>query len=95
MLYSMLQNNQDDDLCGVLKLFIVSTPCGRAKTSVHVPLAFGLPPGPRPSFGGELGWPNYGPNRLGRSVNLRALPFFLVQQAAGAGVSPCRVGVSV
>jgi len=30
--------------------------------------AFRLTPGPRPSFGGELGWPKCGPNRLGRSV---------------------------
>ena len=31
------------------------------------------------SFGGELGWPNYGPNRLGRSV-YGPYPFLLVQQ---------------
>ena len=55
-----------DDLCGFLKLCINAVWTGYNQR----PRAFGLSPGPRPrpSFGGELGWPNYGPNRLGRSV---------------------------
>jgi len=33
--------------------------------NIHI---YGLVPGPRPSFKGELGWSTFGPNRLGRSV---------------------------
>jgi len=43
-----------------------------------------LSPGPRPSFGGELGWPSYGPHRLGRSI-YGPYPSF-----CAAVVSPCR-----
>jgi len=41
--------------------------------------------------GGELGWPNYGSNRWGRSSlggpSIRTGPYFLL---GAAGVSPCR-----
>jgi len=49
------------------------------------PMPLDCPPG----FGSELGWPNDGPNRLGRSVYLRALPFFffLVQRRRVVSVS--------
>jgi len=46
----------------------------------------GLSPGHRPFFGGALGWPNYGPNWLGRSI-YGPYPPFLVHAAR---VSPCR-----
>ena len=41
---------------------------------------------PRPSFGGELGWPNYGPNRLGRSVYGPPYPSFWCSRGVSVSV---------
>jgi len=60
----------------------------------------------RPSFGGDLGWPNFGPNRLGRSVYGPYPPIFCsgvsvsVRVAAGrllwwGGGVRCLVGVNL
>jgi len=69
-----------DDLCGFLKNF-VSTPCGRAKTSVYVPL--GCPPGPGPPSGASLSGPIMGHIGRGGPSTGPTLLFIVV-------VSPCR-----
>ena len=65
----------------VIKLF-VSTPCGRAQTSVIVPLD--CPPGPGPPSGASLGGPIMGQIGWGGPSSG---PTLLV---GAVGVSPCR-----
>jgi len=60
----------------------VSTPCGRAKTSVHVPLD--CPPGPGPPSGASLGGPTMGQIGWGGPSTGPTLFF------GAAGISPCR-----
>jgi len=57
-----------------------STPCGRAKTSVHVPLD--CPPGPGPPSGASLGGPTMGQIGWGGPSTGPTLFF------GAAGVSP-------
>ena len=58
-----------DDLCGFIETMFQRRVDGlKPASTLARQRAFRLSPGPRPSFGGELGWPNYGSNRLGRSV---------------------------
>ena len=54
----------------------------------------GLSPGPRPSIGGELGFPNYGSNWLGRSV-YGPYPFLWQQGCRRCGVSRCGPAAAV
>ena len=70
-----------DDLCGFLKLCFSAVWTGENQR----PRAFGLSSGPRSSFGGELWWPNYGPNRFGRSV-YGAYPFLLCSRGVSVSV---------
>ena len=60
----------------------ISTPCGRAKTNVHVPLD--CPPGPGPPSGASLGGPTMGQIGWGGPSTGPTLLF------GAAGVSPCR-----
>ena len=68
-----------DALCGFINF--ASTPCGRAKTSVHVPLD--CPQGPGPLSGASLGGPTMGQIGWGGPSTSPTLLF------GAAGVSPC------
>jgi len=79
---SPLRVNPTDTNTQRQEIHIVSTPCGRAKTCVHVPLGF--PPGPGPPSGASLGGPTMGQIGWGGPSTGPTLFF------GAAGVSPCR-----